>query len=232
VDPLGNMIRVETGPGEPVQVYQVIGLVQSSKYMDIHEDPRPITYLAASQDQRPDQGSQIVVHAAGSISTLVPALKERIGEVNRGIVLDFHVLRTTVVNSLLRERLLATLSVFFGALAAVLACVGLYGVMSFGVTARTGEIGVRMALGAGKGGVLWMVLKEALLLVGAGIAIGLPAVFAGVRLVSALLFGPNPADPMLVVLGALSLIAVAAVAAFVPARRAASVDPMNALRYE
>ena len=230
--PLGATIRVETGLGAPEQVYQVVGVVNATKYQDIRESAQPITYLSTAQDKGPDEGSAIVIHSDVSLSEVVSALKERIGEVNPGIVLNLQVLRTTVVNSLLRERLLATLSGFFGILAAALACIGLYGVMSFGVTTRTGEIGVRMALGAARVDVLWMILKEALVLVALGIAIGLPAVFAAVRVVSSLLFGPNPGDPMLVALGALSLIGVAAVAAIVPAHRASRTDPMNALRYE
>jgi putative ABC transport system permease protein len=231
-NPLGATIRIETGAWEPEQVFQVVGVVHATKYQDIRESAQPITYLSTAQDKDPDQGSEIVIHSDVSLSGAVSVLKERIGEVNPGIVLNFQVLRTTVINSLLRERLLATLSGFFGILAAALACIGLYGVMSFGVTTRTGEIGVRMALGAGSSDVLWMILKEALLLVTLGIAIGLPAVFGAVQLVSSLLFGPNPTDPTLVTLGALSLIAVAAVAALVPARRASRTDPMNALRYE
>jgi putative ABC transport system permease protein len=230
--PVGTTIRVETGPGEPEQVYQVVGLVRGTKYQDIHEELQPIVYLPVAQDKASGQDADIIIHSAGSLSGITLALRETTGEANPGIVLNFQVLRTAVVNSLLRERLLATLSGFFGILAAALACIGLYGVMSFGVTTRTGEIGVRMALGAGSRDVMWMILKEAFLLVAIGIAIGLPAVFGAVKLVSSLLFGPNPTDPTLVTLGALSLIAVAAVAALVPARRASRTDPMNALRYE
>ena len=137
-----------------------------------------------------------------------------------------------IQNGLLRERLIATLSGFFGLLALLLACVGLYGILAYGVASRTNEIGLRMALGAQRRDVLWLILREALLLVLIGVAVGLPAVMAATRLVSSLLFGLTPADPTSIGAAAILMFAVAAGAGYFPARRATKVDPMVALRYE
>jgi ABC-type antimicrobial peptide transport system permease subunit len=138
--------------------------------------------------------------------------------------------------ALVQERLIAMLSSLFGALALLLAGVGLYGLLAFGVVQRTGEMGIRMALGAGRSNVVWMILKEALLLVLAGVALGVPVALGVTRLagsqISGLLFGVKAADPATIGTAALLLISVATIAAFLPARRASRVDPMVALRNE
>ncbi len=133
---------------------------------------------------------------------------------------------------LVQERLIATLSGFFGVLAALLASLGLYGVMSYTAARRTREIGVRLALGATRTGVQRMVLKESLLLVMAGLAIGVPVTLAAARLVSARLFGVSAADPLTIAGASVLMIAVAGLAGYLPARRASKVDPMVALRHE
>jgi len=145
---------------------------------------------------------------------------------------DIHTVGELVDDSLVRDRLIAKLASFFGALALVLASIGLYGVMSYAVARRTNEIGVRMALGASRGNVLWLVLRETLVMVAIGIAIGLPAALAASRLISNRLFGLSPNDPLTIAFAALALIVVAAVAGLIPARRASRVDPIVALRYE
>jgi ABC-type antimicrobial peptide transport system permease subunit len=128
--------------------------------------------------------------------------------------------------------LIARLSTFFGLLAAFLACIGIYGLMSYAVTKRTNEIGIRMALGAKTSSVLWMVMRESLILVAAGVGIGIPAALAAARLVSSVLYGLKASDPITIASSALVMTAVAALAGYLPARRAAKVDPMVALRYE
>jgi len=134
--------------------------------------------------------------------------------------------------SVSRERLVALLSSFFGLFALLLACLGLYGVMAYAVAGRTREIGVRMALGARAGNVLWLVLRETLLLALIGIALGLPAALISTRLTKELLFGLSPNDPLTIALATLVMIAIAALAGYLPARRAAQVDPLIALRHE
>jgi len=141
-------------------------------------------------------------------------------------------LRAQAEDELLRERLLATLSTFFGALALLLACLGLYGLMAYAVARRTGEVGIRMALGAGRGHVMWLVLRETFFLALAGIAAGIPLALWTARYAKSLLFEIDTADPVTIAVTVTALIAVAALAGYIPARRATRVDPMVALRYE
>jgi putative ABC transport system permease protein len=146
--------------------------------------------------------------------------------------ISFQGFRTMVEDSLLRDRLMATLSGFFGILALLLASIGLYGILSFGVASRTREIGIRMALGAQSREVLFLVLREAMLLVLIGIIVGLPIVFIATRFASTLLFGLTPTDPISLMLATVMLFVVTLIAGYIPARRATKVDPLVALRYE
>ena len=138
----------------------------------------------------------------------------------------------SVEESLSQERLFAKFSSFFGLLALLLACIGLYGIMSYAVVRRTNEIGIRMALGAQRGNVLWLVLKETLSLIIIGVAIGLCTALAATRVISSMLFGMTATDPSTIAMATLVLVAVAAFAGYLPAKRASQVDPMVALRWE
>jgi len=159
-------------------------------------------------------------------------LRQAITAIRPDLFMDITTLVSQIDASLLRERLLARLSGFFGLLAVLLACIGLYGVMAYSVTRRTGEIGVRMALGAVPGDVVRTVLREALVLAAAGIAIGVPVSIWLMRLTRALLFGLEPSDPAVLAGAACALFGVCLAAGWLPARRAARTDPMAALRYE
>jgi ABC-type antimicrobial peptide transport system permease subunit len=141
-------------------------------------------------------------------------------------------LEEQVGRSITNQRLVAQLSTFFGLLAVFLSCIGICGLMSYVVTRRTNEIGIRMALGAERSHVRWLVMREILLLVAVGIAIGVPAALAGNRLISIMLFGVRPADPPSLLAAVVTLHAVGAIAGYLPARRASLVDPMVALRCE
>jgi putative ABC transport system permease protein len=219
-NPVGKRFRVERTPSEPETVYEVVGLVRDAKYRDLREEFVPVAFAASSQAARPSAGGQFLIRSSAvSPAALAPSIKNAIAEVSPDI-------------DILRERLMATLSGSFGLLALALACVGLYGVMSYGVAGRTNEIGIRMALGARGRDVLWLILREAALLVGVGVGLGLPAALAAARLATGLLYGVTPADPVSVSLAVLLLCAVAALACYLPARRATRVDPMVALRYE
>jgi len=155
-----------------------------------------------------------------------------LNEINPAITVSFQGLKPMIEATILPERLMATLSGFFGALALPLASIGLYGILSYGVASRTNEIGIRMALGAQRRDVSWLILREALWLVIAGLAVGLPMIFAVTRLASALLFGLTATDPVSLLLAALLMVGVAIVAGYLPSRRATRVDPIVALRCE
>ena len=160
------------------------------------------------------------------------SVKREVGGRYPEIYVESAVLQEEVRAALLPERIMAALSGFFGVLATALAMIGLYGVVSYLVVRRRNEIGIRIALGAAAADVLRMVLKDGLRLVIVGVAIGVPATLAVTRLASALLFGVSPADPPTIAAATLVMITVAALASFLPARRASRLDPMVALRHE
>ena len=141
-------------------------------------------------------------------------------------------MREQLSGRLQQERLIAQLVSFFGLLALLLASIGLYGLMAHGVVRRTKEIGIRMALGAERRSIIWMVLKETVVLVLIGVVIGVPAAIGASRLIASQLFGTSPSDPVTLAGGALLLVGVALLAGFLPARKASKVDPLIALRYE
>jgi putative ABC transport system permease protein len=231
-NPIGKRFRVEEGNklGEPVEI---VGIVKDAKYETLRDEAPPTVYLAMSQNAKPHTSLTFEVRSAGAApASLIPAVKSAIAEVNRDVSLQFKSLAVQVDESLTRERLLATLSGFFGALALLLAMIGLYGVMSYNVARRRNEIGIRMALGAEQSRVLRMVLREVAILIAVGLVIGLGASIATTRFVESFLYGMKPNDPWTLSLAAGILALVAAVAGFLPARRASRLDPMTALREE
>jgi putative ABC transport system permease protein len=231
-NPIGKSLRVQTGVGEPEEVYQIVGFVKNSKYGGLRENFRPIAFVSAAQTREPDNGWNFIVRSSMPLGSLTAALKKAVLDENPGASMRFIVFRTQVRESLLRERLMATLSGFFGVLAVVLATVGLYGVIAYMVARRRGEIGIRIALGADRGNVLRLVLREAALLLTAGLAIGCALTVGLARTANSLLFGLQPSDPATIA-GAVTFLALVATAAsFIPAWRAARLDPMNALREE
>ncbi len=219
-NPVGQRLRIEATPNEPESVYEIVGLVRDTKYQDLREDFVPIAFLASSQDPSPWEFDHVLIRSETPLVQIVPTLKKTIGDVHPEILATFRVLGTEIRSSLLRERLMATLSGFFGVLALLLACIGLYGILSYGVVSRTNEIGIRMAIGAERGDILRLVLREALFLVLIGVAIGLPLVLATKRLLAGLLFGLDSADPASVSVAVAMMLVVAVAAAWLPARRA------------
>lgn len=173
------------------------------------------------------------MRTSGNASAAAASVREAVREVDSNLPLFGVTTQSEQADeSLTQERLFATLSSFFGVLALLLACIGLYGVMSYGVARRTNEIGIRMALGASAPRVTLMVMRETMLVVVTGVVIGLAAAVATTRLIAAMLFGLAPTDPLTISFAVLVMICVAALAGYLPARRAAKVDPMVALRYE
>ena len=217
---------------KPGPAVQIIGIVKNAKYESITEDHSETVFLAAAQDERPRNGTAFAIRASGPPSALIPAVRSAISSVNNTIAFDFKTLDEIVSASLGRSRLLAQLSAFFGALALVLAIVGLYGTMAYTVARRRNEIGIRIALGAARTRVLAMVLGEAGWMVLGGIAAGTAIAAGATRWVSSLLYGLQPTDAMTYLISGIVLAAVALAASAIPAWRASRLDPMEALREE
>jgi predicted permease len=231
-NPIGKTFAEKGDRGSLDQVFQIVGLVRDTKYDDLREQFTPIVYLAEAQDDAPRLSARVIIRSDGPLAAIAPAVKSTVEEMSPQIVLNFRVLKTTLQEGLLRERLMATLSGFFGALAAILAMIGLYGVMSFMVVRRRNEIGVRMALGANRRDILGMVIREAASLVGIGLVAGTLLAVAAATTARSLLFGLQPSDPLTFALAAAGLTIVALSSSLLPARRAASIDPVQALREE
>lgn len=225
-DALGKTFRQADGSGSLIQI---VGVVKDSKYRSLRAEGEAIAYYPLSQVP-PMRWANFVVRASGPAAALIPTVKAAADDVNHGLTLQFRTLSVQVDESLGRERLLATLSGFFGVLALALAVIGLYGVMSYNVARRRNEIGIRMALGAAQSRVLGMVLGEVGLVLLAGLALGLAATFSSTRLLAGFLYGLEPNDPRTMVTAVVVLSVAALVAGLVPARRAAQVDPITALR--
>src|SRR6185437_4014534 len=229
-NPVGRTYQIDVYKGETPRDYQIVGLVRNTKYQDLREDFTPIAYYQ-QQDDKPDPGTEVIIRSSLALEPLLASLRHAVAEMNPALAIDFHPYSTIVRQGLLRERLLATLSGFFGALAAILATIGLYGVVAYLVVRRTNEIGIRMALGATPTRILTMVVREAATLLAFGIVIGTVLAVAAGKLASSILVGLNPqADTLLA--AAILLCAVALGASFLPARRAAHLQPTVALREE
>jgi predicted permease len=213
---------------------QIIGVARDTRYGGIREAMPPLVYMPYLQN-RPAAPAEMsfVARTVGDPMASLAAIRQAVQSVDRDLPLrNVRTQSELIALNFTRERLFATLSSFFGLLALALVSIGLYGVMSYTVARRTHEIGIRMALGAQSANVLRMVMGESLLLVLIGLAIGLAGALATTRLIAGMLFGLTPADPMTIALATLLLLAVAALAGWLPARRAARVDPMIALRHE
>jgi predicted permease len=231
-DPLGTTFRVDEGAGVPESVYQIVGIVGDTKYRDLREDFGPVAYLARSQDKKPDTDIPIFLRSSLSLGALTSSVEHAVAQVNSSIGIEFSVFKTQIRDSLQRERLMASLSGFFGLLAGILATIGLYGVISYMVVRRRNEIGIRMALGADRSRVLALIMREAAILLALGLVIGAGLSLAANRVAASLLFGLKPHDPITMALAAISLAVVAAAASYLPAFRAAHIPPTEALREE
>jgi predicted permease len=229
-DPLGRRVRIEATPTTPEIAYEIVGVVKNSVYMTVDEEPYQTMFVALAQVPRPGTGQRFVVHADTALPGVSAAIVAAMREIDPKITVSFSVLEQQIHDSLTRERLMALLSSVFAAIAAVLAMLGLYGVVAFTVASRTSEIGLRMALGATRGGVMSMVLREAAVLVAIGVGVGIVLTLGVGRLARTLLFGIEPTDPLVIAAaaGALGLLALGA--SCLPAHAATRIDPTVALR--
>jgi predicted permease len=228
-NPIGQTLRTSPEPDYPSTVYQIVGVIPDTKYSDIRGNTPPMTFAPASQFPAQGPGLALLIYSNSSPEI---AVNRKIAEAHPEIVTQFSDFQQDIRDGLTRERLLAILSGFFGLLAGLLAMVGLYGVISYTVVRRRNEIGIRVALGAARSRVVGMVMREAGYLLLIGVAIGLAISLIAGRSAGSLLFELKPYDPLTLLASIGLLSVIAALASFLPARRAAKVDPMVALRYE
>jgi predicted permease len=212
----------------------IVGVVKDARFSGLRDDPRPPIYVPFAKN--PDRFNAIEVRTVGDPSTVARAVQDEIRRINPRLLLGVKTMREEMDTSILRERMVAAISGFFGTLALVLACVGLFGLASYTVAQRTSELGIRIALGASR----WTIIREALgntlLLLGVGLVVGVMMAIGGTRLaagaMSELLFGLTATDSLNIAFAVLIMIGVATLACLVPAYRAATVDPLTAIRYE
>jgi len=230
--PIGKTFRSVAEPGYPSTEYEIVGVVRNTKYAGLREETPPECFGAASQFPAFGPWVSIFLRSSSPPSAVFSVLRAKLNEVNPEIRSHFSVFRKDIEGRLVRERMMALLSGFFGALAGLLTMIGLYGVISYVVLNRRNEIGVRMALGASRVDIIGMVLRQTILLLALGTVLGIALALAATRGAGSLLFGLRPHDPLTFAAAGVLLIGVALIASFVPALRASRVDPMEALRYE
>jgi len=229
--PLGHHIGMGGNPGTKTDI-EIVGVVKDTKYENMRQEV-PYELYRPYQQVEFVTGMSAYVRTRSDPASLFSALRQTVREVDSSVpVFGMRTLVQQVDKSLVTERMLAALSTVFGCLATVLAAVGLYGVMAYMVARRTREIGIRMALGAGRGTEVWLVMREVLRLAAIGVAVGVPSAWALTRLVETQLFGIKPADPGTMALAAVGIASVATLAGYLPARRATGIDPIRALRWE
>jgi predicted permease len=228
--PKGNPIGRHYSMGDKDKT-EVIGIVKDVKFLSLQEDPETLDYVPATQ--HPMYLGDFVVRYTGDVSSVSSAVRQTIREIDHTVpITDVTTMDEWVARSITDQRVVAQLSTFFGLLAIFLSAIGIYGLMSYVVSRRTNEIGIRMALGAERMHVRWLVLRQVLALVAIGIAIGVPAALLSSRLVASMLFGLRATDAASLLAAVAVMLAIAALAGYLPARRASRIDPMVALRYE
>jgi predicted permease len=229
---VGKRLWVEATPFEPSAEYEIVGMVRNTKYEDLREDFQPIVFQAQSQDPVAGPFDSYLIRSRLPMDSLIPAVRSTLTAAAPDMRYQFQVFQASIRDTLVQERLMASLSGAFGILAALLAAIGLYGVMSYLVARRRNEIGIRMALGADRREIVAMVLRESGLLLGTGLLAGTALSLLSTRAIATLLFGVKATDlqSLLTAAGLLALVALAA--SYLPARRAANLDPGMALREE
>lgn len=228
-DPVGQRFQRTYGSGEHPTI-EIVGVVRDAKWATLREAPRPIYYLPYAQSAGRPQ-VRFVVRGSGDPNALSRSIVQIARAIDPDLRMSNVVPFTDIVSrSLVTERLVAHVSTAFAALGLLIACIGLYGLLAYAVVRRRREIGVRIAIGASPGWVEWMVLRESLVLLAIGVAIGLPAGIAVVRAVSSMLFQLEPGDPVTIAATVATLTVATLAASYLPARRAAGIDPIQALR--
>jgi predicted permease len=232
-DPIGKHFTFDDDTDEGA-LLEIVGVVGDIKSDDTREPVHPAVYRPILQIQTGSAYSvTLQIRTTNDPTPTAAPVRQMLKQIDDKLpVFDVMTMHEQIRERLNQDHLIARLVSFFGALALILACIGLYGVMANGVVRRTNEIGIRMALGAKGGNIAWMVLRETLVLVVAGLALGVPAALLSARLISTQLFGLSPTDPLTLIGAGVVLTIVALLASYIPARRASRVDPLTALRYE
>jgi len=231
-NPVGLSFHREEFADKPDSLFLVVGLVRNTKYYELREDFRPIAFVPEAQDDDPGPGATFVLRTNAPLGEFYHNAEQAVAEIHPGLGMDFSVLTKQIQESLMRDRLMAALAGAFGFLAGSLAVLGLYGVIAYMVARRRNEIGVRIALGASRGRVIGLVLREAILLLAIGLVVGTAlALWAG-QAAASLVYGMTPRDPATLGGAAALLAIVALLASYGPAWKASRLEPMEALRDE
>ncbi|MGH9628501.1 MAG: FtsX-like permease family protein [Bryobacteraceae bacterium] len=229
-NPLEHNIALSSRTDAPQ--YRIVGVAADSKYTGVREQPAPMAYFSYKQMEHVS-AMHVELRMAGDPELFLPAVQRTVRDYSPDLPLEqVRTQQQQFAMNFAQDRMVARLALFFGLLAVVLVATGLYGTMAYSVNRRTAEIGVRVALGAQRRDVLWMVLRESLLVCAAGIALGLPLAMAGSRLLRSMLYGVEPDDPVTFIVSLTGLLLVTTVSGLLPAPRAASIDPITALRTE
>jgi len=228
-NPIGQTLRTHPEPDYPSTIYQIVGVIPDTKYSSLRGEIPPMVFAPAAQFPNPRPWVAMMIQSNLPPAAAINSVKRRLAEKHPEIIAQFGTYQSQIRNGLLREKLMAMLSGFFGLLAALLAMAGLYGVISYVTTVRRNEIGIRLALGANRAQVVGMVMREAGVLLIVGVAIGTLLALAAGRGASSLLFELKSYDPLTLAAAILLLAFIGALASFLPARRASKLDPMAAL---
>jgi predicted permease len=230
--PKGDALGHSVGENKPENRFTIVGVIGDSKYKRVDEKSKPTLYFPYAQ-LISVSNMQVELRTRGNPEALLPSVRAILHDLDPNLPMQKPMTqRAQFDESYSQARLFARLSIFFAVIAAFLVATGLYGTLAYRVSRRTSEIGVRMALGAQHGQVLWMILRESLLVSGAAILAGVPVSIAGARLIRSMLFGVQPGDLSSFLLALLGVVLVSLAASIIPARRAAALDPIVALRYD
>lgn len=226
-DPVGRIVAIGK------ESYRIVGLVGDAKFISLRDDNRPMIYLPYLQNAHPPLQMTFQVRTAGNLLNYADPVRQAVRRLDpRLAIFGLMTQAAHIDQAINREILLARLCTTFAVLALLICCVGLYGTVTYGAARRTREIGIRVALGAQRKGVIWLVLREVVVFALAGLAIGIPGVLAGTHIVKSLIYGIEPNDPLSITASVTVMVIACLIAAYLPARRASKIDPIVAIRNE